>query len=80
MIHTGTVPLETERLILRRFVPEDAEEMYTNWASSDKVTEFLTWPPHPNVETTRALLDEWISQYSKDDFYNWGIEVNLSAF
>ena len=30
MDHKGTVSLETERLLLRRFVPEDAEATYAN--------------------------------------------------
>lgn len=75
MTHTGTVPLETDRLILRRFAPEDAAAMYANWASSEEVTRFLTWPAHPNAETTRALLDEWTAQYGRDDYYNWVIEL-----
>ena len=29
----GTQPIETERLILRRFVEGDAEAMFDNWAS-----------------------------------------------
>ena len=33
MNKTGTQRLETERLILRPFVMEDAEDMYRNWAS-----------------------------------------------
>ena len=38
MLKPGTKPLETERLILHRFKPEDAEEMYRNWASDPEVT------------------------------------------
>ena len=33
MNHLGTQRIETKRLILRRFVIEDAEAMYQNWAS-----------------------------------------------
>lgn len=35
MKHCGTQRLETERLILRRFVREDADAMYKNWASGN---------------------------------------------
>lgn len=42
MKHCGTQRLETERLILRRFVIEDADAMYKNWASDDEVTKYLT--------------------------------------
>lgn len=39
MNHCGTKRLETERLILRRFVIGDAEAMYRNWASDGEVTK-----------------------------------------
>ena len=42
MKHKGTVRLETERLILRKFTPEDALPMFRNWASDEEVTRFLT--------------------------------------
>ncbi|MDY4543698.1 MAG: hypothetical protein SPE00_00015 [Bacilli bacterium] len=42
MNHKGTTKLETNRLILRRFVIEDAKAMYENWSSEDEVTKFLT--------------------------------------
>ncbi|MBQ4523154.1 MAG: GNAT family N-acetyltransferase, partial [Lachnospiraceae bacterium] len=75
MNHKGTVKLETERLILRRFVIEDAKAMYENWASEDEVTKFLTWPTHSSVEDTRFVLNHWINSYEKSDFYNWAIEL-----
>jgi len=31
MNHQGTILIETDRLILRRFVAEDVKEMYQNW-------------------------------------------------
>lgn len=75
MNHTGTIKLETERLILRRFVIEDAKAMYENWASEEEVTKFLTWSTHLSVEDTKCVLDNWINNYEKSDFYNWAIEI-----
>ncbi len=49
MKHLGTQRLETERLVLRPFVVEDAEAMYRNWASDKEVTRYLTWPLHETV-------------------------------
>lgn len=73
MRHMGTCRLETERLILRRFVTADAMAMYQNWASDDEVTRFLTWPAHASIKVTSAVLDGWISSYGRDDFYQWAI-------
>ena len=71
----GTQTIETERLILRRFTVEDAEDMYNNWASDPVVTEFLTWPPHASVEVTRSLLTDWVAKYEDGGYFNWAIEL-----
>lgn len=73
LIHKGTKTLETERLILRKAIPEDAEPMYRNWASDPEVTKFLTWPVHDKVEVSQWVLDSWIREYEKDNFYQWMI-------
>ena len=36
MINKGTVLLETDRLILRKFKYSDAEHMYKNWGSDPR--------------------------------------------
>jgi len=51
MNHCGTCTLETEGLLLRRFVVEDAEAMFQNWASDKEVTKFLTWPVYTSLDT-----------------------------
>ena len=71
--HKGTVTIETDRLILRRFALEDAEAMYRNWASDDEVTKHLTWPTHSGVEISKMVLTDWTSHYPEPDFYNWAI-------
>ena len=48
----GTKTIETERLILRRFVIEDAEDMYKNWTSDPKVNTFMTWPMHTDISVS----------------------------
>lgn len=76
MNHLGTIELATERLTLRRFEIEDAENMYYNWASDPEVTKYLTWPAHSSVEVSEAVLRDWVSQYDSKEFYQWAIELN----
>ena len=76
MNHLGTRELATERLTLRRFEIEDAENMFYNWASDPEVTKYLTWPTHKSVEVTETIIKEWVSQYDRKDFYQWAIELN----
>lgn len=73
--HKGTETIETERLILRRFRLADAQAMYTNWASDDDVTRFLTWPSHSSPEISEWVLHDWVESYEKPDFYQWAITV-----
>ena len=75
MKHCGTQRLETERLILRRFVVEDAEAMYKNWASDDDVTKYLIWQTHSSIEVTKSIIEEWVSSYGDEKFYQWAIEL-----
>ena len=76
MRHIGTQTIATERLTLRRFTIEDAENMYYNWASDPEVTRYLTWQPHKSVEETAEILQQWEAGYSKNEFYQWAIELN----
>ena len=76
MRHTGTQTIATERLTLRRFTIEDAENMYYNWASDPEVTKYLTWQPHESLEQTAEILQQWEEDYSKNDYYQWAIELN----
>ena len=73
MKHCGTRRLETERLVLRRFVIGDAEAMFRNWASDPQVTKYLTWPAHANVDVTRAILKDWTAAYANQNDYQWAI-------
>ena len=74
MNKAGTQTIETERLILRRFTVEDAQDMYDNWASDPEVTRFLTWPAHSSVEVTKSLLSDWVTRYANGDYFNWVME------
>ena len=73
MKHSGTQMIETERLILRKFVLSDSKAMYKNWASDTEVTKYLMWPAHKNMETSEEVTKEWVDSYSKNDFYQWAI-------
>lgn len=73
MEHKGTVSLETERLILRKFTADDVEPAFRNWTSDEKVTEFLRWPTHKNISITESVLKDWIDNYKDNLFYQWAI-------
>ena len=74
MKHLGTLELNTCRLRLRRFTLADAHAMFSNWASDPEVTCFLTWPAHQNEGVSRWVLESWLSEYEKENYYQWAIE------
>ena len=69
----GTQILQTNRLILRRFVESDAEAMFQNWASSAENLTYVTWNPHPDVEVTRNSIRNWVASYANPNYYKWAI-------
>ena len=73
MKHCGTKPLETDRLILRRYVAKDALAMYKNWASDGEVTKFLMWPTHLSQKLSQSVTEDWVKQYSNESYYHWAI-------
>ena len=73
--HCGTQTLETDRLLLRRFVIDDADAMFQNWASDPEVTKYLTWPAHTSVKVSKAVLEDWVSSYSHENYYQWAITL-----
>ena len=79
MNKTGTQRIETHRLVLRPFEPEDAEDMFVNWASDPEVTKYLTWPTHQSVDVSRAVLADWIPRYADGGYFNWAIEWKESG-
>lgn len=77
--HCGTQLMETKRLILRPYTVDDAEAMFRNWANSEEVTRYLTWPPHSCADDTRALLAEWEKNCQNTTVYHWGITLKGSS-
>ena len=75
MKHCGTQKIETQRLILRRFISEDYLPMYNNWASDPDVSKFLTWPTHTDTDVSRNVVNDWVNSYEKDNYYQWAITL-----
>jgi len=73
MKHKGTKYLESERLVLRPFILNDAETMYNNWASDSDVTRYLMWSAHDSISVSKKVLQEWTDNYKDNSFYQWAI-------
>lgn len=73
MIHKGTQTIETKRLILRAFTPDDGRAAFENWMSDPKVTEFLRRKTHADISDSRKIVNEWVSRSADPEFYQWAI-------
>lgn len=74
MINNGTVQLETDRLILRKFVMEDVEKSYLNWASDYEASKYFAFYPHKEKGDTENIIKQWINAYqSEENNYIWAI-------
>lgn len=73
MNHLGTKTIETNRLILRKFELTDAEDMYNNWANDDNVTRYITWATHKNIEETNKVVEGYVNESVRDNYYHWCI-------
>ena len=67
--------LKTERLILRRINPTDVEDVF-DYASCPDVPRYLLWHPHPDRNYTKQYLSFLDKKYKKNEFYDWGIELD----
>lgn len=74
MNNKGTVILETERLILRRFTLDDAEEIFRNWGSDDEVTKYVRWSTHKTIEDTKEYLKSVMEKYRNNEF-EWALSL-----
>lgn len=77
--HQGTITLETERLILRRFKETDVKNMFKNYASDEEVAKYLSWSAHQSEELTKQVIDRWIEEYQSEETYQWAIELKEQA-
>ena len=74
MQHKGTVPIETERLILNRLTFEDIY-MINHWHRNDNVSRYMAWESCKSFFETCQLLDMWLNDYQRMNRYLWGIRL-----
>ena len=64
------------RVLLRAPRVEDADELFASVTSDQKVTEYLSWTPHPDVNETRRVIREL---FNVGDNHTWLIALRESG-
>lgn len=75
IIPIGTLDIQTDRLLLRRFTAKDAPHIFINWASNPNVTKYLDWLPHKDLSETNDILNKWLAAYDSGFYFNWAITL-----
>ncbi|WP_327966874.1 GNAT family N-acetyltransferase [Bacillus xiapuensis] len=56
--------LETERLFLRKVIPEDLEDIFS-YGSNEEVTKHVTWNTHRTLADSQVFIDFALNQYEQ---------------
>ncbi len=72
----GCVELRTERLILRRYRPEDAEDLYRYLGRDPAMYEYSGWNPYASLEMAQETVRGFIDSYDDEHAYSWVMDVD----
>ena len=71
--HSGTMVLQTNRLVLRPFQLADAEDMLKYWISYPMAQARYMSDLCTTKEGAEQLLNNWIAAYADPTFYKWAV-------
>ena len=72
----GTVELWTERMILRRYRPEDANDLYRYLGTDPAMYEYSGWNPYATPEMARETVLGFIDRYDDEQTYSWVMDID----
>lgn len=70
--------LESERLIFRKILPSDADDMYS-YSHREEVTRFLLWEVHPDPLYTEKYIRYLQERYAVGDFYDFAVVLKSTG-
>jgi RimJ/RimL family protein N-acetyltransferase len=71
----GTVELWTERMILRRYRPGDADDLYRYLGTEPSMYEYSGWNPYATLEMARETVQGFIDSYDDEHVYSWVMDM-----
>jgi [ribosomal protein S5]-alanine N-acetyltransferase len=72
-IYNDLPTLETERLKLRKFTLDNAQDVF-NYASEPDVSRFVPWEAHQSIEDSYNFINYILKQYEEAKLAPWAIE------
>ena len=72
----GSTELWTERMILRRYRPEDADDLYQYLGTDPAMDVYSGWNPYATMEMARETVCGFIDGYEDDHTYSWIMDID----
>ncbi|HSG42909.1 MAG TPA: GNAT family N-acetyltransferase [Anaerolineales bacterium] len=70
--------IETEQLILRKPILEDAHAVFEGWAQDPEVTRYLVWRPPKRIEETKSFIQSCIIAWETDKRFPYIVVIKES--
>lgn len=71
---SGTITLQTRRLVLRKHRSEDALPLHKDFGCDEKMFEFSGWNPYATEEQAAEAVQRFLDGYADAHFYGWAID------
>ena len=72
----GCAELRTERLILRRYRPEDADDLYRYLGTDPAMYAYTGWNPYATLEMSKETVRRLIDCYDDKHVYSWVMDAD----
>lgn len=72
-----TENLPSNRITLREFKLEDAENLFNNWGTDEKITKYMLWKNYKTIDDAINSINYYIECYENNGtFRQYAIELN----
>ena len=72
----GCVELRTDRLVLRRYRPEDTDDLYHYLGTDPAMYEYSGWNPFATLELAQETVRRFIDCYEDEHTYSWVMDID----
>jgi RimJ/RimL family protein N-acetyltransferase len=69
------LPIETKRLVIRSFTPQDAPALHERVFGDPEAMRFIPRGASPSVERTRGSIERFIAHERQNGFALWAVEL-----
>jgi len=72
----GTAEMWTGNLVLRRYCPEDAEQLYEKFGKDPEMYRYSGWNPFETPEMASETVQRFIDSYADEHAYSWVMDFD----